>query len=151
MGIYLVSFELFKLVNKNLDFCNTFGPFWQHNLERISVYRTNKPFFPSYNLRKFGELPYHLINAGRIIDLCEHVLFNYHWLHAKISAVPIDQALEDFTRAIKVISGYNSTTRGNSGHEEIVRQVILISDTSWNTRATKPIFIEYHLKNIFGL
>ena len=74
----------------------------------------------SYNLRRFGELPYHLINAGRITDLCEHVLFNYHWLHAKISAVPIDQALEDFTRAISVISGYDES----SGNEEILRQVL---------------------------
>ena len=78
-----------------------------------------------YNLRRFGELPYHLINAGRLTDLCEHVLFNYHWLHAKISAVPIDQALEDFTRAIRVISGYDNSQ--NSGNEEILRQVAFIS------------------------
>ena len=80
----------------------------------------------SYNLRRFGELPFHLINAGRITDLCDHVLFNYHWLHAKISAVPIDQALEDFTRAITVISSYDNTTTQNSGNEEILRQVLFI-------------------------
>ena len=74
-------------------------------------------------MRRFGELPYHLINAGRITDLCDHVLFNYHWLHAKISAVPIEQTLEDFTRAIRVISNYNQTLSKNSGNEEILRQV----------------------------
>ena len=77
-------------------------------------------------MRRFGELPYHLINAGRITDLCEHVLFNYHWLHAKISAVPIEQTLEDFTRAIRVISNYNLTLTKNSGNEEILRQVMFV-------------------------
>ena len=80
-------------------------------------------FHIRYNLRRFGELPFHLINAGRITDLCDHVLFNYHWLHAKISAVPIEQTLEDFTRAIRVISNYNQTLSRNSGNEEILRQV----------------------------
>ena len=85
------------------------------------IYNLN--FHTRYNLRRFGELPFHLINAGRITDLCDHVLFNYHWLHAKISAVPIEQTLEDFTRAIRVISNYNQTLSKNSGNEEILRQV----------------------------
>ena len=80
-------------------------------------------FLTRYNLRRFGELPYHLINAGRITDLCDHVLFNYHWLHAKISAVPIGEALEDFTRAIRVISSYDNTAAQNSGNVEVLRQV----------------------------
>ena len=81
------------------------------------------PCFTRYNLRRFGELPFHLINAGRITDLCEYVLFNYHWLHAKISAVPIEQALEDFTRAIRVISSYSGTLSKKNGNEEALRQV----------------------------
>ena len=60
-----------------------------------------------YNLRKFGELPYHLIGSFRIPDLCDHVIFNYHWLHAKISAVPISNVLEDFNRAIPIIDDTN--------------------------------------------
>ena len=60
-----------------------------------------------YNLRKFGELPYHLIGSYRIPDLCEYVIFNYHWLHAKISAVPISNVLEDFNLAIPIISDLN--------------------------------------------
>jgi hypothetical protein len=58
-------------------------------------------------LRKFGELPFHLIGSVRISDLCDSVLFNYHWLHAKISAVPISNVLEDFTRTIPIIKDLN--------------------------------------------
>ena len=39
--------------------------------------------------------------------MCDSVLFNYHWLHAKISAVPISNVLEDFTRAIPIIKDVN--------------------------------------------
>ena len=56
-----------------------------------------------YNLRKFAELPYHLIGSSRIQDLCDQVLFNYHWLHSKISAVPIMNILEDFQLALTII------------------------------------------------
>jgi hypothetical protein len=55
-------------------------------------------------MRKFAELPFHLIGSGRLVDLCDQVLFNYHWLHAKISAVPIDGVLDDFTRALSIIT-----------------------------------------------
>ena len=93
--------------------------------ELIKYFGIDTPMFflTRYNLRRFGELPYHLINAGRITDLCDHVLFNYHWLHAKISAVPIGEALEDFTRAIRVISSYDNTAAQNSGNVEVLRQV----------------------------
>ena len=37
-----------------------------------------------YNLRKLGELTYHLARAGRTQDLLTHCLFNYHWLYAKV-------------------------------------------------------------------
>ena len=37
--------------------------------------------------------------------------------------MPIEQTLEDFTRAIRVISNYNQTLSKNSGNEEILRQV----------------------------
>ena len=57
-----------------------------------------------YNMRKFAELPFHLIGSGRVVDLCDQVLFNYLWLHAKISAVPIDSILDDFTRALPAIN-----------------------------------------------
>ena len=56
-----------------------------------------------YNMRKFAELPFHLIGSNRVQDLCDNVLFNYHWLHSKISAVPIMNILEDFSHALTVI------------------------------------------------
>ena len=37
-----------------------------------------------YNLRKLGELTYHLSRAGRINDLFKHCLFNFDWLYAKV-------------------------------------------------------------------
>ncbi|CAL8088657.1 unnamed protein product [Orchesella dallaii] len=52
-----------------------------------------------YNLRKFGELPYHLVRAKRFSDLNESVLFNYQWLHAKISSCPLQSCLSDFEDA----------------------------------------------------
>ena len=76
-----------------------------------------------YNLRKFGELPYHLICSGRINDLCEHVLFNYEWLHAKLSAVPIDSVLKDFELAIQVIANHNYVGDGGLDSTELLRQV----------------------------
>ena len=54
-------------------------------------------------MRKFAELPFHLIGSNRVQDLCDNVLFNYHWLHSKISAVPIMNILEDFSHALTVI------------------------------------------------
>ena len=42
-----------------------------------------------YNLRKFGELPYHLVRCKQFEDLYSNVLFNYQWLYAKMSACPL--------------------------------------------------------------
>ena len=58
-------------------------------------------FYCRYNLRKFAELPHNLIGSSQIEDLCREVLFNYRWLHAKISAGPITFVLEDFVTAIE--------------------------------------------------
>ena len=45
-------------------------------------------------------------SLDRVSDLCQHVLFNYEWLHAKISAAPIDQVVEDFELALRVIASW---------------------------------------------
>ena len=45
---------------------------------------TNTGELLRYNLRKLGELTYHLARAGRIQDLLTHCLFNYDWLYAKV-------------------------------------------------------------------
>ena len=49
-----------------------------------------------FNLRKFSELPHHLIKAERFEDLFTQVLFNYEWLHGKLSAFPLEFLLSDF-------------------------------------------------------
>ena len=54
-------------------------------------------------MRKFAELPFHLIGSHRVQNLCTEILFNYHWLHSKISAMPIDAILKDFIHALTII------------------------------------------------
>ncbi|KAJ0171169.1 hypothetical protein K1T71_013368 [Dendrolimus kikuchii] len=49
-----------------------------------------------YNLRKFGELPFHLVRSKRFTDLYAEVLFNYEWLHAKLNCCPLQAVLADF-------------------------------------------------------
>ena len=49
-----------------------------------------------YNLRKLSELPYHLVNSRRVADLKREVLFNYNWLHAKITSMSLHDVLADF-------------------------------------------------------
>ncbi|XP_011493787.1 PREDICTED: NACHT and WD repeat domain-containing protein 2 [Ceratosolen solmsi marchali] len=70
-----------------------------------------------YNLRKFGELPYHLIRAHRFKDLFQHVLFNYEWLHAKLSSCPLQAVLSDFEDACCNIDDQN-----------LVRELMLVAD-----------------------
>ncbi|XP_058799223.1 NACHT and WD repeat domain-containing protein 2 isoform X2 [Phymastichus coffea] len=70
-----------------------------------------------YNLRKFGELPYHLVRARRFNDLFESVLFNYEWLHAKLSSCPLQAVLSDFEDACLNIDDQN-----------LVRELMLVAD-----------------------
>ncbi|XP_015602008.1 NACHT and WD repeat domain-containing protein 2 isoform X2 [Cephus cinctus] len=70
-----------------------------------------------YNLRKFGELPYHLVRARRFKDLFENVLFNYQWLHAKLSSCPLQAVLSDFEDACNNIDDQN-----------LVRELMLVAD-----------------------
>lgn len=48
---------------------------------------------------QFGEMPYHLVRSHRFQDLYEHVLFDYDWLHAKLSSCPLQAVLADFEDA----------------------------------------------------
>ncbi|XP_026816728.1 NACHT and WD repeat domain-containing protein 2 isoform X2 [Rhopalosiphum maidis] len=70
-----------------------------------------------YNLRKFGELPYHLVRAHRFQDLYKNVLFNYQWLHAKLSSCPLQAVLSDFEDACANIDDRDAT-----------RELILVAD-----------------------
>ncbi|XP_020292680.1 NACHT and WD repeat domain-containing protein 2 isoform X2 [Pseudomyrmex gracilis] len=70
-----------------------------------------------YNLRKFGELPFHLVRARRFKDLFENVLFNYEWLHAKLSSCPLQAVLSDFEDACNFIED-----------QSLVRELMLVAD-----------------------
>jgi hypothetical protein len=52
-----------------------------------------------FNLRKFSELPFHLIRAQMFEELFNEVLFNYQWLHAKLSSCPLEAVISDFQEA----------------------------------------------------
>jgi hypothetical protein len=49
-----------------------------------------------YNLRKLSELPFQLIQSHREEDLYDHVLFNYDFLHAKLSCMPLNSCIFDY-------------------------------------------------------
>ena len=49
-----------------------------------------------YNLRKLNQLPYHLAQAGRQLSLMQQVLFNYEWIHAKLTAVSVQKVISDY-------------------------------------------------------
>ncbi|KAG1670315.1 NACHT and WD repeat domain-containing protein 2 [Nymphon striatum] len=60
------------------------------------VYYNRKKEISRYNLRKFSELPYHLVRSNRLNDMFNHVLFNYEWLHSKLKVCPLQAILADF-------------------------------------------------------
>lgn len=62
-------------------------------------------------------MPYHLVRSRRFQDLYEHVLFNYEWLHAKLSSCPLQAVLADFEDA--------ST---NTDDSESKRELMLVAD-----------------------
>ncbi|XP_043227949.1 NACHT and WD repeat domain-containing protein 2-like isoform X1 [Amphibalanus amphitrite] len=78
-----------------------------------------------YNLRKFGELPFHLVRSRRFAGLYEHVLFNYEWLHAKMSSCPLQAVLSDFEDAC------NNVHDREASREDIYRrkrEMMLVAD-----------------------
>ncbi|GFG36815.1 hypothetical protein Cfor_08648 [Coptotermes formosanus] len=70
-----------------------------------------------YNLRKFGEMPYHMVRSRRFQDLYKHVLFSYEWLHAKLSSCPLQAVLSDFEDACN-----------NIEDREATRELMLVAD-----------------------
>ncbi|CAB3365460.1 Hypothetical predicted protein [Cloeon dipterum] len=81
------------------------------------VYYTKEGKVSRYNLRKFGELPFHLVRSQRFDDLFEHVLFNYQWIHAKLSSCPLQAVLSDFEDACAHLS-----------NKETIRELTLVAD-----------------------
>lgn len=70
-----------------------------------------------YNLRKFGELPFHLVRSRRFKDLYENVLFNYEWLHAKLCSCPLQAILSDY-----------EDSSMNIDNKESRRELMLVAD-----------------------
>lgn len=54
-----------------------------------------------YNLRKLSELPFQLIHSQREEDLYHHVLFNYNFLHAKLSCMPLNSCIFDYESSLE--------------------------------------------------
>ena len=71
-----------------------------------------------FNLRKLSELPYQLVRCYRYKDLYDHVLFNYRWLLYKLSALPLNEVLEDFEDAVSHIKD-----------KAAVKEIILVADS----------------------
>ena len=55
-----------------------------------------------YNLRKLAELPFHLNRSQRFEELYKEVLFNFRWLHSKLSCMPLTSVLSDYEDAMEV-------------------------------------------------
>ena len=82
------------------------------------VYLDKDGHLSRFNLRKFSELPYHLIRARKFEDLFREVLFNYSWLHAKLSSCPLEMVVADFQAAYESLED-----------PELKRQVLMVQDT----------------------
>ena len=85
-----------------------------------NVFYTKDGKLSRYNLRKFGELPYHLVRCKQFKELYENVLFNYQWLYAKMSACPLQAVLGDFEDA------YNHL---QNDAKDVKREIQLVADS----------------------
>ncbi|XP_035219910.1 NACHT and WD repeat domain-containing protein 2-like [Stegodyphus dumicola] len=81
------------------------------------VFYTNDGRVSGYNKRKFGELPFHLVRSLRYEDLFENVLFNYMWLHSKISCCPLQTILADFEDMVEHLND-----------SELIKQLNIVAD-----------------------
>ena len=66
--------------------------FYDNNISNANTHDETR----RYNLRKLQELPHHLNKSHRYLELFSKVLFNFEWLHAKISCMPFQSVLDDF-------------------------------------------------------
>lgn len=84
-----------------------------------------------YNLRKITELPYHLMKAGRFIDLANHVLFNYKWLYAAIEALGLQYLLSDFSETLRTLEEAlnNKLNLTGESNNDIVPSMMKFSQT----------------------
>ncbi|XP_076230123.1 NACHT and WD repeat domain-containing protein 2 isoform X3 [Nomia melanderi] len=107
-----------KVPEQPLAFYSKEGTITRYNLRKVNenvrvLYSTHS----SASRFQFGELPFHLVRSRRFNDLFENVLFNYEWLHAKLSSCPLQAVLSDFEDACTFIENQN-----------IVRELMLVAD-----------------------
>lgn len=87
-----------------LAFTNKEGVITRYNLRKVRsqkscIFIPNNQELNRAIYLQFGEMPFHLVRSRRFKDLYEHVLFNYEWLHAKLSSCPLQAVLADFEDA----------------------------------------------------
>lgn len=82
-----------------------------------NVYHSPDGNVSRFNGRKFGELAFHLTRSQRFTDLFEMVLFNYEWLHSKLSCCPLQAVLDDFEHCKQMLMSME--TRDNLSLREV--------------------------------
>lgn len=98
-----------KVPEQPLAFYSKEGTITRYNLRKVNenVCCTILDSFVGFSHSQFGELPFHLVRSRRFNDLFENVLFNYEWLHAKLSSCPLQAVLSDFEDACTFIDNQN--------------------------------------------
>ncbi|XP_030075789.1 NACHT domain- and WD repeat-containing protein 1 [Microcaecilia unicolor] len=81
------------------------------------------------NLRKLRELPFHLLNAGRVDELKRDVLGNMSWISCKIISCGIKSVIEDFAMCCAKI---------DSPEAELLRDVLLLLKPTADFMEGKP-------------
>lgn len=95
-----------KVPIQPLVFCSKDGKITRYNLRKV---RSPKLISENCSFKfQFGELPFHLVRSKRFKDLYENVLFNYEWLHAKLSSCPLQAVLADYEDACAHIENKDS-------------------------------------------
>ena len=57
------------------------------------VFPSSEKNVKRFNLRKLGELTFHLARAGRPEDLYKHCLFNFDWMYAKVREAMFEKCI----------------------------------------------------------
>ena len=92
---------------------------WSDQAKPLELYKKKKGSYPEavrgvpaqpisycpgvYNLRKLEELPYHLIQSGRYMDVLTDMCQNLEWLFYKSKAMGISAVLNDIRHALACI------------------------------------------------
>nr|XP_033811856.1 LOW QUALITY PROTEIN: NACHT domain- and WD repeat-containing protein 1 [Geotrypetes seraphini] len=94
-------------------------PFLEKSLEADRKVASQPLWFSDCvaNLRKLSELPFHLLNAGRVDELKRDVLGNMSWISCKIMSCGIKSVIEDFAMCCAKI---------NSPEAELLRHALLL-------------------------